>query len=124
MGLPVARCAQQGGPTMPNSIASLITKDVHEASRCDAPRRTTTVRTEKILSPFDGSVVGEMPVSGAGDIQAAIHRAERAYEVLRKLPRFVRADILQRAAELLKRDRDEFARTIAAEAGKPLYDAR
>lgn len=109
---------------MPNSIASLITKDVHEASRCAAPQRTVTVRTEKILSPFDGSVVGEMPISAAGDIQAAIHRAERAYEVLRKLPRFVRADILQRAAELLKRDRDEFARTIAAEAGKPLYDAR
>ncbi len=79
---------------------------------------------EKILSPFDGSVVGEMPVSDAKDVEAAIVRSQQAFELLRKLPRFARADILARAAELLRARSDEFVRTIAAEAGKPLYDAR
>lgn len=79
---------------------------------------------EKILSPYDGSVVGEMPVAGAADVEQAIGRAQRAFEIMRKLPRFARADILARAAELLRERRDEFVRTIAAEAGKPLYDAR
>ncbi|GAA0531149.1 aldehyde dehydrogenase family protein [Pigmentiphaga daeguensis] len=79
---------------------------------------------EKILSPYDGSVVGEMPVAGPADVEQAIVRAQRAFEVMRKLPRFARADILSRAAELLKVRRDEFVRTIAAEAGKPLFDAR
>ncbi len=43
---------------------------------------------------------------------------------MRKLPRFVRADILARTAELLKERREKAAVLIASEAGKPLYDAR
>jgi acyl-CoA reductase-like NAD-dependent aldehyde dehydrogenase len=79
---------------------------------------------EKIYSPYDGSVVGEMPVAAAEDVERAIVRSQQAFQVMRKLPRFVRADILVRTAELLQQRRDEFVRTIAAESGKPLYDAR
>lgn len=82
------------------------------------------MQTAEILSPYDGSVVGHMPVAGADDVEAAIVRARQAFDVMRKLPRFVRADILERAAALLRERREEFARLIAAEAGKPLYDAR
>ena len=57
-------------------------------------------------------------------IEAAVERALKAFEVMKRLPRFVRADILDRAADLIERRRDEFVRLIAAEAGKPLYDAR
>ncbi|UCE31361.1 MAG: aldehyde dehydrogenase family protein [Burkholderiales bacterium] len=80
--------------------------------------------TETIRSPYDGSPVGEMPVCAEQDIELAIARAQRAYQVMRRLPRFARADILERAAGLLRARRDEFVRLIAAEAGKPLYDAR
>jgi acyl-CoA reductase-like NAD-dependent aldehyde dehydrogenase len=80
--------------------------------------------TEKILSPYDGRVVGEMPVASADDIERAIVRSQQAFQVMRKLPRFVRADILQRTAEIIRQRREEFVATIAAEAGKPLYDAR
>jgi acyl-CoA reductase-like NAD-dependent aldehyde dehydrogenase len=79
---------------------------------------------DKILSPFDGKVVGEMPVSTAEDIENAIIRSQKAFQTMRKLPRFVRADILERTAERLRSRRDEFVSTIAAEAGKPIYDAR
>jgi acyl-CoA reductase-like NAD-dependent aldehyde dehydrogenase len=83
-----------------------------------------TTKTEPILNPFDGKVVGQMPVSEAADVEGAIVRAQRAFQVMRKLPRFARADILMKAADLVAGRRDEFVRTIAAEAGKPLYDAR
>lgn len=79
---------------------------------------------DKILSPFDGRVVGEMRVSTAEEIEKAIVRSQQAFQTMRKLPRFVRADILERTAEGVRRRRDEFVTTIAAEAGKPLYDAR
>ncbi|HRO60579.1 MAG TPA: aldehyde dehydrogenase family protein, partial [Burkholderiaceae bacterium] len=79
---------------------------------------------EAILSPYDGSKVGDMPVCSAEDIERSIGRAQAAYQVMRKLPRFARADVLVRAAEIVRARRDEFARLIAAEAGKPLYDAR
>lgn len=83
-----------------------------------------TTQTEKIFNPYSGEVVGEMPVTDATGVERAIVRAQEAFQVMRKLPRYVRADILMRAAELVASRRDEFARTIAAEAGKPMYDAR
>lgn len=79
---------------------------------------------DRIRSPYDGKVVGEMPISGEAEIEAAIISAQRTFQTMRRLPRFVRADILARAAEILRRRRDEVVQTIAAEAGKPLYDAR
>lgn len=81
-------------------------------------------RTEAITSPYDGRVVGEMPVSGPAEVEAAIERAVATFETTRRLPRFVRADILDRAAALIEARREEFVRLIAGEAGKPLYDAR
>ncbi|SDZ45115.1 Acyl-CoA reductase [Variovorax sp. YR634] len=83
-----------------------------------------TKKSDSIINPFNGQIVGEMPVSEADDVELSIVRAQKAFQVMRKLPRFVRADILMKAAELVASRRDEFARTIAAEAGKPLYDAR
>ncbi|MDT3678795.1 MAG: aldehyde dehydrogenase family protein [Burkholderiaceae bacterium] len=82
------------------------------------------MQTEAILSPYDGTVVGHMPVSGEPEIEAAIGRAQRAFKTLKRLPRFARADVLDRASLLVRKRRDEFVRLIAAEAGKPLYDAR
>lgn len=82
------------------------------------------MQTEAILSPYDGSIVGHMPVCDAAGIEQSIGRAQAAFQVMRKLPRFARADILERAARILEERRDEFARRIAAEAGKPMYDAR
>jgi acyl-CoA reductase-like NAD-dependent aldehyde dehydrogenase len=79
---------------------------------------------EDIRSPFDGAVIGSMPVCGEDEVEAAVLRAIDAFNVMRKLPRFVRGDILQNAAKILGERREEVARLIAKEAGKPLYDAR
>ncbi|MBA1146172.1 aldehyde dehydrogenase family protein [Ectothiorhodospiraceae bacterium WFHF3C12] len=79
---------------------------------------------ESILCPYDGHVVGEMPVSGEADVERAVETAQRVFGQMKRLPRFVRADILDRTADIIERRREEFVRLIAAEAGKPLYDAR
>ena len=84
----------------------------------------TSRQQDAILSPYDGSVVGHMPISEEADIEGAIQKAEQGFDVMRRLPRFIRADILDRAADLIDERKDEFVRLIAAEAGKPLYDAR
>lgn len=85
---------------------------------------TQNALVDLIRSPYDGSVVGEMPIAGDNEVETAIRSAQRGFEVMRKLPRFVRADILQRASEILRTRRAEVARTIALEAGKPIFDAR
>ena len=80
--------------------------------------------TQTIRSPYDDRAVGEMPVAGAAEVEAAVAAAVRGFEVMRRLPRFARADILARASVLLRERAEEFARLISAEAGKPLFDAR
>lgn len=84
----------------------------------------SALSTDPIYSPFDGKLVGEMPVAGEAEVEAAISSAVGSFNSFRLLPRFVRADILQRASEILRRRREEAAALISAEAGKPLYDAR
>lgn len=85
---------------------------------------STVQRHDQIRCPYDGHVVGEMPVADAAAVEQAVQTAVAAFQVMKRLPRFVRADILERTAAILERRRDELVRLIAAEAGKPLYDAR
>ena len=85
---------------------------------------TMDTKLDLIRSPYDGSVVGEMPIAGESDVEAAIVAAQRGFETMRRLPRFIRADILQRASDILRSRRDEVVRVISSEAGKPLFDAR
>lgn len=82
------------------------------------------VAFETIRSPYDGTPVGQMPIADDAAVELAITAAERGFRVMRRLPRFARADILARAADILRGRRMEVVATIAAEAGKPLYDAR
>ena len=81
-------------------------------------------RVDVIRCPYDGHVVGEMPVADAKAVEAAVLKAERGFEVMKRLPRFIRADLLERVAGLIEARGPEIVALIAAEAGKPLHDAR
>jgi acyl-CoA reductase-like NAD-dependent aldehyde dehydrogenase len=76
----------------------------------------------EVRSPYDGSVVGRVPRAGAEETRQAIDAAERA--MAEPLPAHERAEILVRVAGALGKRADEAARTISAEAGKPLKAAR
>lgn len=79
---------------------------------------------ETVTCPYDGHVVGEMPISDASQVEQAVATSVAAFAKTKRLPRFVRADILERAADMIEARKEEFTRLISAEAGKPLYDAR
>ena len=82
------------------------------------------VEEDIVRCPYDGREVGRMPIADAAATEAAIQRAIAGYHIMRKLPRFVRADILEKTAQILGGRREKLIRLIAEEAGKPLYDAR
>ncbi len=84
---------------------------------------TPTPQTIVVRSPYDGSVIGEIPSHSAVDVDRAVATA-RAALVRGALPAWRRAEILDRAAERLTARRDEFAEIIAREAAKPLKTAR
>jgi acyl-CoA reductase-like NAD-dependent aldehyde dehydrogenase len=76
----------------------------------------------EVRSPYDDRLVGRVPTVGAAETTRAIDAAERAMQA--PLPAHKRAEILVRVAGALGRRADEVARTISAEAGKPLKAAR
>lgn len=77
-----------------------------------------------IVSPYDGRTVGRVAVSADADAEEAIQRAEASFGKTRRLPSYVRHDILLAIREGIAARREEFAQGIAAEAGKPIRDAR
>src|SRR5260370_455565 len=57
-------------------------------------------RTEEVTSPFARATLGTAPVADAGDVRAALDRAEAGAVTLRRTPAFERMSILIRAAAL------------------------
>jgi len=81
-----------------------------------------TGETLDVRSPFDGSVVAQVAYGGAADARRAIDAAAKAMKM--PVPAHERAAVLDRLAAILRDRRDEFARTIAQEAGKPFATAQ
>ena len=81
-------------------------------------------REEEVRNPFDGEVVGTVPVATAADARAAIAAAVDGAAAMRCLPAWDRNEILRRAAQVVEDSLEDLARTIALEVGKPLAEAR
>jgi acyl-CoA reductase-like NAD-dependent aldehyde dehydrogenase len=75
-----------------------------------------------VRSPYDGELLGEVPVCGVEEVDAAVAAARE--RLADPQPLHERAELLDRAAALLSERQEDFARTIAAEAAKPLQTAR
>lgn len=77
-----------------------------------------------ISCAFDDEPVGIVHQAGAADVEAAIVAAVAAAPAARALPAHRRAAILRAVADGISRRAEEFARSIALEAAKPLKQAR
>jgi acyl-CoA reductase-like NAD-dependent aldehyde dehydrogenase len=76
----------------------------------------------EVRSPYSGETVATVARAGANEARRAIDAAEQAMG--EQLPPWRRADILEGVTQLLREHGEELARTICAEAGKPLKAAR
>jgi acyl-CoA reductase-like NAD-dependent aldehyde dehydrogenase len=77
-----------------------------------------------ITSPFDRSIVAVVCEATADDVETAIQSAVEAFAITRKMTSFQRASVLRKIADGIRHRREEFARTICQEAGKPIKVAR
>jgi aldehyde dehydrogenase (NAD+) len=69
-------------------------------------------------------LVGMFPASTSEDVDAAVDAATEAFKSWRLVPAPKRAEILYRAAETLVRRKEELARDMTREMGKPLAETR
>jgi acyl-CoA reductase-like NAD-dependent aldehyde dehydrogenase len=86
-------------------------------------RSAKTGVSEDVTSPYDGSVVGTVPVAGPDDVEAALAAAEAGAARWRRTPAHERMRILLRAAQLADDRADEIARMISSEVGKTITEA-
>ncbi len=83
-----------------------------------SPERAT------VCFPYDGTPVAEVYQATEGDLEDAVSAAVAAFEVTRRLPAYKRAEVLANTARAIAARREEIARTITEEAGKPINDSR
>ena len=78
----------------------------------------------EVRAPYDGAVVARVYQGRREHAEAAIAAAVKAFGTTRRLPAFERQRVLRRIADGIHGRREEFARTLALEAGKPIKSAR
>lgn len=82
-------------------------------------------RTFRNLNPADTrDCVGEFPLSSAEDVALAVEAAAEAYRSWRLVPAPQRGEMVRRAGQLLRERKEELARAMVREMGKPLVEAR
>jgi acyl-CoA reductase-like NAD-dependent aldehyde dehydrogenase len=78
----------------------------------------------EIRSPYDDAVIAQVFQGTRADAELAIASAVKAFGTTRRLPAFERQRVLRRVAQSISQQKDEFSRTLAQEAGKPIKAAR
>jgi len=79
----------------------------------------------KITSPYDLSLIKEIPLVGKAAVENALTKAYGLFQDQSKwIPAYERIAILKRAAAIMETRIDELTKTAAQEGGKPLVDSK
>jgi succinate-semialdehyde dehydrogenase/glutarate-semialdehyde dehydrogenase len=90
----------------------------------DTWTRADSGRSIEIRNPADGSLLGAVPVMGAGETERAIAAAETAFQRFKTTTAHERAGILRHWADLMAENANDLALILTLEQGKPLAEAR
>lgn len=83
-----------------------------------------TQQTVDVLNPYNQNCLGTVPNCGTRETEQAIQAAQEAFLMWRDVPARERADIMKRFAELMRQHREDLAKMITLECGKPIKEAR
>jgi len=104
-------------------------KDLAQARAAEtvgAPRpgRAPSGGALRVINPANGTLLAEIAVDGAAQVDAAVARARAAQRRWAALSGAARGRILQRAAQLLRECNDELAELETRNTGKPVQETR
>ncbi|MEL7232152.1 MAG: succinylglutamate-semialdehyde dehydrogenase [Pseudomonadota bacterium] len=78
----------------------------------------------KSTNPLTGATIWDGPKASAADVTAAVARARDAFHSFSLTPLSERIAMMERWAEAVTARKEEIARAISAEIGKPIWEAR
>jgi acyl-CoA reductase-like NAD-dependent aldehyde dehydrogenase len=81
-------------------------------------------RTYALRSPFTGEVIANISMADQEDVKRAISGAQTAFETMKEMPAYKRSEILFKVVDILRERKEELARVVATEAGKPIRTSR
>lgn len=84
---------------------------------------TYSQNTAPVIFPYTGERFAEVCIAGATDQARAADSAVLGFLKTKNIPVHTRASILQRLADLMEENREEFVFNIVHESGKPLRQA-
>ena len=87
-------------------------------------RQGSEGKTEDVINPADESVLAELPHASKSDLDEALAAAGRMFPVWRDTPAIQRAQVLNKAAQLMRERIDSIGRTLTMEQGKTFPEAK
>jgi acyl-CoA reductase-like NAD-dependent aldehyde dehydrogenase len=97
-------------------------KDVYPCYIANRPVQANTDLA--VTNKYSGEVAARVAIADAAAIDRAIAAAVNAADACRRMPSYARSAALQHVVAGISRRREELARVMAIEAGKPIRDAR
>lgn len=82
--------------------------------------RSRSGRTFEARSPYDGSLLATIAEGDRADAQDAIRSADAGFKALSSLSAWERSRLCNRVADEIDKRREDLARTLSREQGKPL----
>lgn len=84
----------------------------------------TEGKSQDVFNPATGAVIGQVPLAERSDLDLALEGAQRSFAEWRRVPPSERAQILRRAAALMRERAARIAELMTMEQGKPIAEAR
>lgn len=78
----------------------------------------------EVYNPYSGGIVGRVALGGVEEFEKALRGAIEALEEMRSLPAYRRAEALGKIVKGIEERKEEIAKAITLESGKPIRDAR
>ncbi|WP_029002269.1 NAD-dependent succinate-semialdehyde dehydrogenase [Azohydromonas australica] len=79
--------------------------------------------TQPVINPADESVLAELPLAGATQLDCALAAAQRGFKVWKRTSAHERYTALRRVASLVRERHERLAQVMTLDQGKPLSEA-
>lgn len=86
--------------------------------------KSVSGETFESINPATEKVVGRFQSGNKEDVDRAVEAAENAYESWKEFPAPKRGEILLKAAQMLRKDKERLARILTQEMGKVIAEGR
>lgn len=82
-------------------------------------------KTLKVYSPFDQSLLDEIPMDGKKEVEKALRKASALFlDRTKWIPAHERIEILEKVGAIMREEMEELTQTATSEGGKPYQDSK